>query len=210
MSQTDTPRPLPLGPLPQRLRPRRSESAESYIRRLARANHLRPSYLRRCLTTPEGSYGPVQPDKLAALAGRSLPALLHAFPDLVPCSREQHPRRDADEDKRRNQARRHTQFAAIRRDASAGMSGRAIERTHKVGHRTVRKALISATPPARKKMTARQAAVLHELHHHIDQMIEINPAVRVSDVWERLVDEHGGSASYGAIRAYVARHPGRR
>jgi hypothetical protein len=196
-------------PLPMRLRPLSGEPAESYVRRLAKANHLRPSYLRRCLTTPEGSYGPIQPDKLAAVAGRALHALLHALPDLVPRPRGQHTRRDAEEDKRGNQARRRVQFAAIRRDARAGLSGRAIERKRKVGYRTVRKALACATPPARKKMN-RQAAVLHELHHHIDTMIGTDPAIPVSEVWERLVDELGASASYGAIRAYVARHPGRR
>jgi hypothetical protein len=152
----------------------------------------------------------VRPDKLAAIAGRALPALLRALPDLVPCRREQRPRRDADADKARNQARRRTQFAAIRRDARAGLSGRAIERKHKVGHRTVRRALTSDTPPTRKKMISRQGAVLHELHPHIDEMIEANPAIPVTSIWERLVDEHGASASYGAIRAYVARHPRRR
>jgi hypothetical protein len=198
-----------LRPLPMRLRPLSGEPVESYVRRLAKANHLRPSYLRRCLTTPEGSYGPIQPDKLAAITGRALPPLLHALPDLAPRPRGKHTRRDAEEEKRRNQARRRLQFAAIRRDARAGLSGRAIERKRKVGYRTVRKALASATPPARKKIN-RQAVVLHELHHHIDALIEADPAISVSEVWERLVDEHGASASYGAIRAYAARHPGRR
>lgn len=42
-------------------------------------------------------------------------------------------------------------YAAIRRDARAGMSGRAIERKHGVGWRTVRHALDSAWPQPRKK-----------------------------------------------------------
>jgi hypothetical protein len=37
-------------------------------------------------------------------------------------------------------------YAAIRRDARASMSGRAIERKHSVGRRTVVKALASAWP----------------------------------------------------------------
>jgi hypothetical protein len=40
-------------------------------------------------------------------------------------------------------------FAAIRRDARAGMSFREIERTHHVGWRTVRDALDSAWPKPR-------------------------------------------------------------
>jgi hypothetical protein len=201
-----------LRPLPLRLRPQPSETAESYVHRLARTNHLRPSYLRRCLTTPEGSYGPIQLDKLAALTGRAPAALLHALPDLAPrpaSGAERRSGRDPDDQQRRNQQRRRDQFAAIRRDARAGLSGRALERKHKVGHRTVSKALASATPPPRKKMN-RQAAVLHNFHDHIDSMIHTNPAIPVSEVWARLVDDHGATASYGAIRAYVARHPHRR
>jgi len=179
---------------------------------LARTNHLRPSYLRRYLATPEGSYGPVQLDKLAAITGRAPAAMLHALPDLAPRPApraEQRSRRASDDQKRRNQQRRRDQFAAIRRDARAGLSGRALERKHKVGWRTVRKALASATPPPRKKMN-RQSAVLHDLHDHIDAMIHNNPAISVSEVWERLVDDHSATASYGAIRAYVASHPHRR
>jgi hypothetical protein len=41
-------------------------------------------------------------------------------------------------------------YAAIRRDARAGLSGRALERKHRVGWRTVRQALASAWPEQRK------------------------------------------------------------
>lgn len=195
-----------LRPLPIRLRPSAGETAESYVHRLARANHLRPSYLRRYLATPQGSYGPIQPVKLAAVAGRLLPALLRALPDLASRPRRQHTRRNTEEQKHQNQVRRRALFAAIRRDARAGLSGRAIQRKHKVGGRTVRTALTLATPPARKKMN-RQAAVLHELHQHIDAMIETNHDMPVSAVWERLVDDHGATVSYGAIRAYLRAAP---
>ena len=46
-------------------------------------------------------------------------------------------------------------FAAIRRDARAGMSGRAIERKHGVGYRTVAQALGSAWPQRRKDYASR-------------------------------------------------------
>lgn len=42
-------------PLPVRPRPRRGENADSYLRRLAVANHLRFSHLRRYLSRPKGS-----------------------------------------------------------------------------------------------------------------------------------------------------------
>ena len=51
------------------------------------------------------------------------------------------------------------------------MSGRAIERKHHVGRRTIVKALASADPPERKKIH-REPAALDGLHWHIDAMIE--------------------------------------
>jgi hypothetical protein len=71
-------------PLPVRPRPRQDETADSYVRRLAAANHLRFSYLRRYLATPRGSFGPVDPGLLAALAGRNPHTILRAFPELAP------------------------------------------------------------------------------------------------------------------------------
>jgi hypothetical protein len=39
-------------PLPFRTTPVTGENTSSYVRRLARANHLRPAYLRRYLADP--------------------------------------------------------------------------------------------------------------------------------------------------------------
>ena len=58
-------------PLPLRPRPRHGETADSYLRRLAAANHLRFTYLRRYVATPRGSYGLIDPGQLAVLASRS-------------------------------------------------------------------------------------------------------------------------------------------
>jgi hypothetical protein len=49
-----TPEASPPRPLPIRPRPVSGESPDSYLRRLARANHLRPGYLRRYLRQPGG------------------------------------------------------------------------------------------------------------------------------------------------------------
>jgi hypothetical protein len=191
-------------PLPVQVRPAAGESAESYVRRLARANHLKPSYLRRHLATPQGSYGPIQPDHLAAVTGRTLPAVLHALPDLVARPRQHGTRRKTEDDKLRNQAQRRALFAAIRRDAAAGLSQRAIERKHHVGRRTIVKALVSENPPPRKKIN-RPSLVLHGLHHHVDAMIQKNPTITVTEVWEHLVDDHDATVSYGTVRAYVTK-----
>ena len=73
---------LPPAPLPIRPRPRRGETTESYARRLARANHLRPSYLRAFLCDPPRRTGAIRPWRLAAISGRSVRALQHALADL--------------------------------------------------------------------------------------------------------------------------------
>jgi hypothetical protein len=75
--------PRPLAPLPIRLRPRRAETTESYARRLARANHLRPSYLRAFLCDPPRRTGAIRPWRLAAISGRSVRALEYALADLT-------------------------------------------------------------------------------------------------------------------------------
>jgi hypothetical protein len=192
----------PPRPLPVRLRPLTGETGESYIHRLARSNHLRPSHLRRYLATPAGSYGPINPSRLAALSGRALPALLRALPDLTPRPRRQGVIREADAEKQRNQAKKRALFIAIRRDARAGMSDRAITRKHKVGKRTVDKALTSPTPPPRKKIN-RPPAALNGLHDHINAMINSNPEIQSAEVWRQLVDLHDATASYHTVNVYV-------
>jgi hypothetical protein len=192
-------------PLPVRPRPRHDETADSYLRRLAAANHLGFSYLRRYLARPEGSYGPADPGKLAALAGRELPAILHALPELAPAGPRPGARRYTEEDIRRNHAAKRDKYAAIRRDARGGMSGRAIERRHHVGRRTIVKALASADPPERKKIR-REPAALDGLHGHIDAMIAANPEITIAVIWERLADEHGTTVAYPTLRSYVSSH----
>ncbi|HEV3294119.1 MAG TPA: helix-turn-helix domain-containing protein, partial [Streptosporangiaceae bacterium] len=75
--------PLPPVPLPIRPRPRRGETTESYARRLAHANHLRPSYLRAFLCDPPRRTGAIRPWRLAAISGRSVRALQHALAGLT-------------------------------------------------------------------------------------------------------------------------------
>jgi hypothetical protein len=191
-------------PLPVRLRPQRGETADSYVRRLASANHLRFSYLRRYLSAPAGSYGPLQPGKLAAVTGRDLPAILHALPDLATPLPRRSTRRYSDDEIQRNRARKNALFTAIRHDADAGMSGRAIERKHRVGRRTTQKALTSSTPPPRKKMN-RESVVLNGLHAVIDAMTQTNPQITVTAIWEHLADELDTTVAYPTLRAYITR-----
>lgn len=192
--------------LPVRPRPRSSETADSYLRRLAAANHLRFTYLRRYIARPEGSYGPIDAAKLAVLAGRELPAILRALPELAPAGRPP-ARRYSREDIRHSHAGKRNKYAAIRRDATNGMSGRAIERKHHVGRRTIVKALTSADPPERKKLH-REPAALEGLHPHIDAMIKAAPHITIAAIWERLADEHGTTVAYPTLRTYITSHRG--
>jgi hypothetical protein len=188
-------------PLPVRPRPRRGETADSYLRRLAAANHLRFSYLRRHLARPPGSYGPVDSATLAALAGRDLTAILRALPGLASAPRTP-ARRYTRKDSQRSSEARREKYAAIRRDAGNGMSGRAIERQHHVGRRTIIKALASADPPQRKKIH-RESAALNGLHGHIDAMIDADPKIATATIWQRLADDHDTTVAYPTLRAYV-------
>jgi hypothetical protein len=195
--------------LPVRPRPHRGETADSYLRRLAAANHLRFSYLRRYLATPRGSYGPIDARGLAILAGRKPHAILRAFPELGPAALRQAKtgRRYTREEIQHAYAAKQDRYAVIRRDAGAGMSGRAIERKHHVGRRTIIKALDSADPPARKKIH-REPAALNGLHNHIDAMIEANPAIATATIWQLLADDHGVTVAYPTLRTYVSSRRG--
>jgi transposase len=191
-------------PLPVRPRPRQGENADSYLRRLAAANHLRFSYLRRYLATPRGSYGPVDASELAVLAGREPHAILRAFPELGPAALRQAStgRRYTREDIQHAYAAKQERYAVIRRDYGAGMSERAIERTHHVGRRTIIKALGSPDPPGRKKIH-REPAALNGLHGCINAMIEADPAIATATIWQRLADDHGVTVAYPTLRTYA-------
>jgi transposase len=101
-------------------------------------------------------------------------------------------------------------YAAIRRDARAGMSGRAIERKYQVGRRTVAKALASAWPQPRKKLPPRPSK-LDEFKPFIDQILRADlDAPRkqrhtITRIYGRLIDERGmAEVSYPVVRAYVS------
>lgn len=103
-------------------------------------------------------------------------------------------------------------YAAIRRDARAGMSGRELQRAHGVGFRTVAAALSSAWPAERKKPEPRRTR-LDLFKPVIDAWLRADlDAPRkqrhtAKRVFDRLLDEHDGAVegvSYQMVRAYVA------
>lgn len=101
-------------------------------------------------------------------------------------------------------------YAAIRRDARAGMSGRAMEKKYRVGRRTIVKAVSSAWPEPRKPVP-RRASKLDPFKPAIDGMLKADlDAPRkqrhtITRIYRRLIDEHGmEDVSYPVVRAYVA------
>lgn len=106
-------------------------------------------------------------------------------------------------------------FARIRRDARVeGLGIRALARRHGVGRQTVRQALESPEPPA-KKTRVRSAPRLDRFKPTIDEMLrEDLDAPRkqkhtATRVFDRLIAEHGATElSYSTVRNYVrARRP---
>jgi hypothetical protein len=189
-------------PLPIQIRPAQGETADSYLRRLARANHLRPSYLRRYVNGPYRPYGPIRPEGLAALAGRPLAALQHALSDLAPRPRQRQPS-STSERRPDRRAERAEQFSAIRYAArTEDVSIRTLASRFGVHRRTIRQALETPTPPARKKHV-RPSRALNGLHGHIDAMLQANPTASIGHIWERLVDVHDATAAYATVRDYV-------
>jgi hypothetical protein len=189
-----------LAPLPVRPRPAAGEPVSSYVRRLARANHLRPSYLHGCLASPPDYLHAISPEKLAILSGRTVTVLERTLAGLA------RPGRDAPGQPSRRVTRAAAKpglFAAIRRDAQDGHSIRALAARHRVHRRMIRQALADPMPPPRK--TPRRTSALGRLHDPIMAMLTDDPGLPVRQVWERLLDEHDAGISYATVRDYVMR-----
>lgn len=186
-------------PLPIRIRPLPGENANAYLRRLARANHLRPSYLRRYLQNPDGSPEP-RLDWLAILADRPRQSLQHAF-TARPATAAQTSRRAA---------AKQAMFVAIRRDAHrSGWSIRALADRHGVHRRTVQQALTSPIPPPRKPQPDRGSR-LDPFKDTIDAILKTRHGrhyagrLSIQSIYDILIHEHGMSGvSYSTLRDYV-------
>jgi transposase len=101
-------------------------------------------------------------------------------------------------------------FEQIRRDRDReGLSIRALAERHGVHRRTVRQALGSPVPPARKPPGSRPAPVMGPYRALIDAWLEADrtapPKQRhtAHRVWERLVEKHGAQVAERTVRKYV-------
>ncbi|WP_460801805.1 IS21 family transposase, partial [Microbacterium sp. GXF6406] len=101
-------------------------------------------------------------------------------------------------------------FAEIRRTARVEeLSVNALSKRFRVHRRTVRQALASPEPPARKT-PVRVAPKIGPFKAAIDEMLHANLTAprkqrqTVTRIHHRLLDEHGADVSYAAVRDYVA------
>jgi hypothetical protein len=191
----------PLVPLPVQVRPRHGETANSYVRRMARANHLSPSYLRS--VTCDNPNLAVRADRLATLSGRTAEALEHTLAGLSrrPGADSQFagipvlPGREA------------PIFDTIRRNAAedATTPVRRLAARHRVSHRTVLQAL---TPPGSRQGAPNprwRMPVLAPVRPLIDTWLAEEPGLPAQKIWERLLDEHDAEISYLTVKTYVTR-----
>lgn len=102
-------------------------------------------------------------------------------------------------------------FAATRRDARSGMSGRELQRTHQVGWRTIQAALESAWPAPRAPYPPRPSK-LDPFKPVIDDILIADLDAprkqrhKVTRIFDRLCSEHQmADISYPVVRAYVAK-----
>jgi hypothetical protein len=198
--------------LPVRPRPIAGETVESYIRRLARANHLRPSYLRAYLSGPQ--LGRIQMQRLAQLSGKPATNLQRALNSTTiprPRGVASGLPSQASRVKKRAEARAEL-FAAIRADyRREGISIRGLSARHQVHRRTVHQALASAVPPPRKQQAPRARTLRKDTQEFIDGIVRQDlhlPSRRRHSVrrfWERLLDDHDTTVSYSTVRDYVVR-----
>ena len=194
-------------PLPRQTRPRPGETVESFIHRLARTNHLRPSHLRRLLlnnlNTPYG--GSLNMSRLAALTGRNAATLGRAFRASEPSQPGPTPVERSPGRRLRRRGEKPELFTEIRDAASEyDLSIRALADRFRVHRRTIRQALTASSPPAPKKPVRRSYAI-NGLHRHIDAMLQHEPGIPAGHIWERLIDEYDATVSYSTLRGYVAR-----
>lgn len=189
--------PLP-PPLPVRVRPAAGETIDSYIRRLARANHLRPSLLQVYVRNPDVPTGAIRLRRLAAASGSTLTALTRALTGLTPASEAHRPPPSPAESQAARKARL---FGIIRNDAARGMSIRQIAGRRHVHRRMVRQALAEPAGPPPRKQATRPARATDPIRDVLGKLA--GEPLTIWEIWTTVTDEHDSDASYAAVRDYI-------
>jgi TniQ len=182
--------------LPIDVRPAAGEHAEIYIRRLARANHLRPSYLRSYLAGPAHRDRRIDPQRLAAITGRPAATLQKTLtargwprPPRPPSGRQ-----------RRRHADKPALYAQIRAAAQTGTMTKEQMVTHfRVGRQTISKALADPQPPPWKQPFKKQPPPYAA---HLDALLAATPDLTAIQLWQQATDHTDIKISYGTVRLY--------
>ncbi|MCC3778809.1 hypothetical protein [Streptomyces sp. UNOB3_S3] len=192
-----------LARLPVNVRPQLGETTDSYIRRLARANHLKPSYLHCFLCGPPFWLGKPQIERLAAVSGRSAKVLQHALSDASS------PRGRAKPNPRALRLHQHKALTRlgvdlavlIQHDALDGrMSIRAISEEWDVPSWLVRRVLTSSIFPERSTRRRRNA-----LDEDAKELVTAMIAKRMGamEIWTELMDTHNISTSLALLTLQI-------
>jgi hypothetical protein len=194
--------PLP-PPLPVRVRPAAGETTESYVRRLAHANHLRPSLLHVYVRNPGLPTGAIPIRRLAAVSGSTVTTIARALTGL-PSSRELQRPPSTGESRstwESQAARKARLFPIIRAEAEQGIPTDQIAYRHQVHRRMVRQALATDGPPPPRKRRTQPAPLIDPIRGILDKLADESRTIW--EIWTIVTDEHGSNASYATIRGYV-------
>lgn len=210
----------PTAALPIRTKPRGGEHVDSYIRRLAGANHIPPSVLIEILSGRIGySAAVLRLDLLAILSGRSELVLRHALHGL-PKTRGQQlppssPSRPSPQRRRRTRADLRATFVAICHDAAHedGVTVAELARRHHVQPKTVERVLNdpdaqprpdSPHAAAQRRISRSHSELLERLAPIIDEILRQEPHAPARRIWEVLVDDHQADLPYRVVREFVS------
>ncbi|MFE5162991.1 hypothetical protein ACFRNT_31700 [Streptomyces sp. NPDC056697] len=166
-------------------------------RRLARANHLKPSFLHCYLSGPPLWFGKPLLEHLATVTGHSLEALERALADAAPDGknrpRPRFPRRNAF-------AWRHDLARRVAQEALKGTQVRMLAKRYHLRCRDIH--FLLQTPRSATSETSQMTDPIRgELADLVESMI--GRGLNGRQIWTELIDHHEYSVTYGSIRHYI-------
>lgn len=171
------------------------ESPDAFVRRLAIANHLRPTYLRTYLSDPPGSIGSIQVWRLAAVTGRTEQSLVRLMPSLAPI-----------EPTRRRRTPPPDLHTAIRHAAQRDDEVQRLGRKYGLPRQTIINALLGQVTTSRfQQRMPHHSPILNDVAAYLDQLIADQPGASIWSIWKTLGEQRQTTVSYGTVRNYVNR-----
>jgi len=198
---TNQPRRLPIQiPL------RAGENPEAFIRRLAAANHLRPSFLRFYANHPPRQIGSINAGRLACLTGRRIEELVHVMPSLNP-DRSRPPRQSYPRGTH-HLPNPHTMDLTTRLRLAAGTDETVIRLFQRfaVPRATIIKALTGQTPPPEQgDRTGPRTLAFQTITGRLDALIDAHPDAPVTAIFRTIRTEVQVPLGETLVRNYVNR-----